>query len=215
MRLNFLWEKFIVSTITLLSCAGAFVLLDNYNAVRAAAGVQYIQLETPLDKHIPLWPIWVTIYFWYYPWVLLILPIVKGRRQFYHGITAYFFIQTIALITYYIFPSHMNRPELVGDGFIMEWMRFLYWFDKGFNIIPSLHVGHSMLVALFYWRYNRKWFPLVFFGAFLISCSAVVVKQHYIIDLPPGLVYTFVAFYGSYYLTKNIQERNLVSEKQV
>jgi membrane-associated phospholipid phosphatase len=95
----------------------------------------------------------------------------------------------------------MERPVVTGSGTTFELVRLLYRLDAGWNVFPSLHVAHSVLVTLLYLQHDRRRSPLVAAGTALIALSTVLVKQHYIVDVPAGallawLCYRAVARYG-------------------
>src|SRR6185312_379886 len=73
-----------------------------------------------------------------------------------------------------------------GNGLCATLLRTLYAVDAGWNLFPSLHVGHSLLVALLYRKHARAGTWLVWTGALLISASTVLIKQHYVVDVLAG-----------------------------
>ncbi len=187
-------ERTGAALLLIVFCVFSFIFLNEENVLIAANGGRFAILETRWDAYIPFAPNFVFAYYLYYPWVLLPLPILRERQIFYHTIFAFALLQAAALASFVALPSKMVRPELVGDGLAMDMMRAMYKADPGFNLLPSLHVAHSTLVALVFWKYGRKYFPAVAAGTLLISLSTVFIKQHYVIDIPAGLAFAWVAF---------------------
>ena len=190
-------ERTGAALLLIVFCVFSFIYLNEENVHIAANGGRFAILETWLDAYIPFAPYFVFAYYLYYPWVLLPIPILRDRQVFYHTIFAFWLLQTTALVSYLALPSRMVRPVLTGDGIAMDMVRAMYKADPGFNLLPSLHVAHSTLIALVFWKYGRKYFPVVAAGTLMISISTVFIKQHYVIDIPAGLVYAGVAFYIS------------------
>lgn len=187
-------ERTGAALLLIVFCVFSFIYLNDENALIAARGGRFAILETRWDAYIPFAPYFVFAYYLYYPWVLLPVPILRERHVFYHTIFAFALLQTIAIASFLALPSRMVRPELTGDGIAMEMMRAMYKADPGFNLLPSLHVAHSTLVALVFWKYGRKYFPAVAAGTMMISLSTVFIKQHYVIDIPVGFAYAWIAF---------------------
>jgi membrane-associated phospholipid phosphatase len=204
---RFLFEKFTVATLIIAASAFLFLYVDRLNASFAASGAPFTGLELWIDAYIPFVPQFIYFYFLYYLWVLIVLPILNERESFYHAAAAFTIIQAAAITTFIVFPSFMVRPEVVGDSLAHEMVRFIYREDKGFNLVPSLHVGHSTLIALFFRAYKPKHFPWVAFGTLMISVSTVLVKQHYIIDIPIGFLFALGSFYLASPVTQWVASR--------
>jgi membrane-associated phospholipid phosphatase len=88
----------------------------------------------------------------------------------------------------------MIRPSFVPQGFSDGLLQWIYEVDTGWNAFPSLHVGHSTLVALLCWKYRRSLFPVAAAGSLLISASTVLIKQHYVVDIPGGILLAWFCF---------------------
>ena len=99
---------------------------------------------------------------------------------------AFLLVQVSALLIFVAFPSRMIRPELLPDGVSGSALRLLYEIDSAWNVFPSLHAAHSVLVAMVCWRYRRPLFPVVAVGSALIIASTVLIKQHYALDILGG-----------------------------
>ena len=189
------FEKLTIITLVILACVFSFIYVNKLNFELAEKGGRFTELHTWLDDYIPFIPTFGLAYYLYYIWVLLAVPVTKEREHFYHAVASFTTIQAAAIATYIIFPSHMSRPQVVGNGIGEHLVRWMYKADPGFNLLPSLHVGHTMLVALLYYYYKRRYFTPVAIGTALISISTVFIKQHYIVDLPFGALYALGAFY--------------------
>jgi hypothetical protein len=170
-------------------CGFAFVRVDAHNADRGAM-LRPLPLETPPDAHVPFVPEFVFAYLLYYPWLLLPALVLPRREDFNRALLAFLLMQALAIIVYLVFPSRMVRPDIGGlpDGLATELIAWVYRTDRGWNLIPSLHVAHSCLGAMLCRVHCRRAFPIAALGAGLITASTVLVKQHYVIDIPAGVL---------------------------
>ncbi len=209
--MRFVAEKIGVATLVITICAIGFFYVEKINAGIVANGGSFAPLHTFLDDYIPFIPQFIWTYYLYYIWIILIIPILHDRQSFYQAVGAFSIIQAAAIAIYMMWPSQMIRPEVIGDTLAHDLTRWMYHLDAGFNIMPSMHVGHSVLIALFYWQQKSKLAPIMTIGTVLISMSTVLVKQHYIIDLPAGLLLAF----GAYYLSTPIKQYVSVEERSV
>jgi membrane-associated phospholipid phosphatase len=171
----------------------AFVQIDARNAALAAS-LKPLPLETALDPYIPFVPAFIFAYLLYYPWLLLPVPILQRSQTFYRAMLAFALVQVTAIVVYLAFPSRMVRPDIGGlpAGLGTDLIAWLYRTDRGWNLFPSLHVAHSSLVAMLYWVHCRKAFWFAALGALLIAASTVLIKQHYVIDIPAGVLLAFI-----------------------
>jgi membrane-associated phospholipid phosphatase len=151
-----------------------------------ASRIAPLALVTPLDARIPFMPWFVFAYLLYYVWLIIPLVVIRRAEQLDRVIAAFTLMQVSAALVFFTFPSRMNRPTDLPDDLAGTTLRSLYAVDPGWNLFPSLHVGHSVLVALLCWRYRRDLFPVVAAGAAVIAASTVLIKQHYVIDIPAG-----------------------------
>lgn len=184
-------ERIGASCMLLSSMALMFLGADAWNA-RWAAG-RTVQLETLLDRQVPFVPAFIFVYAAYYLWLGLPLVIARSRDQFYRAVTALLLMQVLALFVFVAYPTHIDRPDVLGTGVAAWLVRQLYAIDRGFNLLPSLHVAHAIFVAGFARAVVPRWFPVVALGSALISASTVLVKQHYVLDIPAGAMLALLA----------------------
>lgn len=71
--------------------------------------------------------------------------------------------------------------------------------DSPSNCLPSLHVALAWGIALSWttWIRNRWLRPLPLIWAGVVSVATVTTKQHYVIDVPAGVVFGVAAFFAA------------------
>ncbi|MCZ2356465.1 MAG: phosphatase PAP2 family protein [Bacteroidia bacterium] len=193
--MSYSFERLLVTVLTIALFAAGYFYADGVNIKMVQNGGSFAELYSWVDAYIPFIPEFVYGYYLYYLWVLIALPVMRTRERFYQMVAAFGVLQFSALLTFVLFPSHMNRPEIYADSIAATMVKWIYHADTGFNLLPSLHVGHSILVTLFFYEYARKFLPIIVLGTIFIISSTVFIKQHYFIDIPFGVLYAAIAWY--------------------
>lgn len=179
-----------------------FHLLNWQSADFFASGAAVQDVSLAVDAHLPFWPGWIWIYLAYFP--VCFLPLffqeVRQERELFMrtavGFAAQFFL---AFLVFYFFPVRMVRPEFIPSSLSESAVAWLYRVDPGFNIFPSLHVANSAFLACLAWRL-RGALPgsAVWLLCLLISMSTLLVKQHYLVDVPAGFLLGIGCFMLAY-----------------
>jgi membrane-associated phospholipid phosphatase len=152
--------------------------------------------ELALDRRLPMVPAWSIVYGTVYSF-LIVLPVLVVRqtehiRRLY---LAYLLVWITAYVFFLLFPTVAPRPvNVVGDGFAVWGLRFLYSADPPSNCFPSLHVAHSFVSALGCYRVHGGLGVVAVFGALLVALSTVFSKQHYILDVLAGMLLASLAY---------------------
>jgi hypothetical protein len=179
-------ERFGVGLGLLAIFAVLFLSVNEWSARAVSNGAHSFYPELALDAYIPFVPVFVFGYALYYVWILLPLVLLRTRAHFYQVMIGFSLVQFPAILIFLAFPSQMTRPVVAGDDAASQLLRFLYRVDPGFNLLPSLHVGHSLLVAMFIHAFRPKLFPWVATGTAVIVASTLLIKQHVILDVATG-----------------------------
>jgi membrane-associated phospholipid phosphatase len=151
--------------------------------------------ELPLDRVVPLQPAWALVYGSLYLF-LIILPIfvVRQEEHIRRTVLAYLMVWIAAYICFLVYPTVAPRPaSVVGQGFAVWGLRFLYSADPPYNCFPSLHVAHSFVSALTCYRAQRAVGIAASLCASLVAVSALYSKQHYLLDIVAGVFLAWVA----------------------
>jgi membrane-associated phospholipid phosphatase len=177
--------------VTLMLLVPCYLFIAN----RAAVGTVYAP-ELPWDRALPLQPTWALIYGALYMF-LIVLPVLVVREEAHIRRTfwAYLAVWITAYVCFVVYPTAAPRPpEVVGDGFAVWGLRFLYDADPPYNCFPSLHVAHSFVSALTCYRLHRRLGLAALLCASLVAVSTLFTKQHYIADVIAGILLAFAAY---------------------
>jgi membrane-associated phospholipid phosphatase len=149
-----------------------------------------------LDRVVPLQPAWALVYGPLYLFLIL-LPVfvVRQQEQIRRTVFAYLTVWMVAYVCFLLYPTTASRPDkVIGEGFAVWGLRFLYSSDSPYNCFPSLHVAHSFVSALTCHRVNRGVGLAATLGAALVGVSTLYTKQHYVADVIAGVFLACVAY---------------------
>jgi membrane-associated phospholipid phosphatase len=152
--------------------------------------------ELSLDRAVPLVPSWALVYGSLYLF-LIVLPVfvVRQEEHIRRTVLAYLTVWATAYVCFLIYPTVAPRPgEVVGEGFAVSGLRFLYSADPPYNCFPSIHVAHSFVSALAVHRTHRAVGVAATLCAVLVAASTLFSKQHYVLDVVAGTVLAWVAY---------------------
>lgn len=158
------------------------------------------EFRLAIDERLPYWPSWVWVYsFLYYPLILYLNFILSSQRQFTHIAVSYMLLLCLQMAFFLLFPvttprhwRHYNQRRTLSERFLA----FVQRFDARSNSFPSMHVSVAMLTAL---HLQPQLGIAGFAFPVLIGLSCLFTKQHYLIDLPPGVLLGW-AVYRAYAL---------------
>ncbi len=152
--------------------------------------------ELALDRGVPLQPAWALVYGSLYLF-LIMLPVfvVRQSEQIRRTVLAYLMVWIAAYVCFVLYPTMAPRPaNVMGEGFAVWGLRFLYSADPPYNCFPSLHVAHSFVSALTCSLVNRGVGIAAALCASLVGLSTLFTKQHYVLDVIAGIFLACVAY---------------------
>jgi membrane-associated phospholipid phosphatase len=154
----------------------------------------YYTLSTVIDEAIPFKPGWLYIYLAI--WIVIFSPlaVIKNYQQLKRTVTGYAFLFSVSFLMFILFPVKMARPEPAGSGLTLWGMSTLYQIDGAGNCFPSIHVAAILFGTLTSLRLNRPFGIFLLIWAFLISLSALFIKQHYLVDILAGLILALITY---------------------
>src|ERR1700693_3188065 len=84
--------------------------------------------------------------------------------------------------------SRTSRPEVTGTDFFSGMVRSVDAGDQPYNDFPSLHTSLSTIIAIHWWRIDRRIGIATAIWTTLIVMSTGLLKQQYLADVAGGLV---------------------------
>jgi membrane-associated phospholipid phosphatase len=153
-------------------------------------GPNRIFLETPLDRALPVVPIFAIPYVSLIPYIgvsLVAFLFVRARVYRSAAITM-IIVWFISYACYFFLQSYIARPAITGTDPFSAMVRSIYAADRPYNDCPSLHTSLSTIVAIHWWRIDRRIGVAAAIWTALIVMSTVLIKQHYLADVVGGLV---------------------------
>jgi membrane-associated phospholipid phosphatase len=152
-------------------------------------GPNRIFLETPLDRALPIVPIFAIPYVSLIPYIavsLLAFLFVRTRVYRSAAITM-IIVWFISYACYFFLQSYIARPAITGTDPFSAVVRSIYAADRPYNDFPSLHTSLSTIIAIHWWRIDRRIGIAAAIWTALIVMSTVLIKQHYLTDVVGGL----------------------------
>jgi membrane-associated phospholipid phosphatase len=148
-----------------------------------------------LDEKIPFIPSFIWIYsLSYYAIIGLVVITIPSIETGVEYIFGGLILLTIQCIIHYFIPScvpsHWRKYKVKSKS--TKFLNFVQAIDSGRNCMPSMHMSVAMYVSLLL-------FPVLSYYSFLfvliIAVSCLVVKQHGIMDLIPGIILGWLVHY--------------------
>jgi membrane-associated phospholipid phosphatase len=157
------------------------------------APIQFTLL--PIDRWTGFSPLWAWGYQAVYP--LLPLPFLATKREDIHRYAAGFLLIMLAAFSCFIvMPVLGPRPAVVPTSGMYG---LVSRYDLPFNNLPSLHMAVATYSACAATHVAQGKLRRLFIGVLpgvilLIGYSALATKQHYAVDLPPGILLGWIAW---------------------
>ncbi len=156
-------------------------------------GIKRYDLSLQLDSKIPTVPFFVLIYVLaFVQWVAsYILHCRDNPLTCYKITTAGITAKLTCLVFFIALPTVITIPEVQGNGFFEWGTRFIHSADRPYNLFPSIHCLESWLCFRGAMMLKRKnYYYITFQGVFtlLVFASTLFIKQHFIVDVPAGIL---------------------------
>lgn len=145
-------------------------------------------LSTDLDTLIPFIPVFIVPYIIWYAFILgyLIYFWYKDISVYLKTLSVIVFGELVCFAIYFYFQTTVPRPDVAGNGIMVDLVRMIYSHDQPYNAFPSIHVLTTFAIILGNINIrNKHLFHSVFVPVMgsLIIISTLFVKQHYILDM--------------------------------
>lgn len=199
----------------LMYILGLLYLLVGYLGTNEFAAINpwgrpALPIATDLDHALPFVPWTVVFYVMYYPLLLTPLFFSRSPEALTRMALGQTVMNTISYFLFVLFPTPIDRPHAVPvEGVFHIVLDLLFRADHPYNTFPSLHVGQTCILALFFLRFSADWvfsapsssiaknrvgLAVVIFHAaasILVAASAVLIKQHYLADIFGGALLAY------------------------
>ena len=181
------------AAISISLAVGVYLTSKIYYALNHGPSV--IFMKSPLDNLIPVVPPFVIPYVSLEPFIYatLVLFLLFRTRIYQSAALSMIAAWFVSYFFYYFLQSVMIRPRLTGTDALTQMIRGVYASDNPYNDFPSLHTSLSTILAIHWWRIDKRIGIPVAIWVALIVASTVFVKQHYIADPLAGLLLAFGA----------------------
>jgi hypothetical protein len=149
-----------------------------------------------LDRAIGFDPEAIYVYQSVYLLVPLFPFLAQTRGQLTQYTLGFVWLCGISFLIFAFLPIAGPRPD---EPTHVAMFRLMTSYDGKTNAIPSLHVGLAAYSVLFGHQLSQSvpgLRPMVWVGAawaLLIAYAALATKQHYAVDVPPGVVLAWLA----------------------
>lgn len=156
-------------------------------------------LVTPLDLRIAFEPRWI----WAYASLAVLVPLspllATSRGALVRYARGLAWLCVVSFVAFWLVPVVGPRPAETPPGGLYG---VIVSVDRPLNSFPSLHAGLTAYSLLYAWRIlhgalsDRAWRLSVALGvgwAGLILYSTLATKQHWVLDLPGGILLAWAA----------------------
>ncbi|OZM57471.1 hypothetical protein CIB95_08435 [Lottiidibacillus patelloidae] len=156
-------------------------------------------LITKVDELIPFVDIFIVPYIIWYPFIFLTMAYLawKDRAIYWKTLATMLISMLVCYAIYFVFQTHVPRPELQGKGFFTSLVKLIYANDEPYNAFPSIHSLTSFLMLFGIVKARGISKPVVMtvsITSLLIIISTLFVKQHVILDAVSAILLGFVVF---------------------
>ena len=174
--------------LTIIFCAGYFGI--EYHPVRSPVSLGL----TTIDRSVPFSTEWV----WVYQSIYLLLPaawLCETTDELKRYAIGFAILIFAGFSCFLIWPVAGPRPEQISND---PMYRVLVRYDTTLNSFPSLHMALAaysacIVVAVTSGSTRRLLTVLLPVWVALIGYATLATKQHYLVDLPPGILLGWLA----------------------
>lgn len=156
-------------------------------------------LVTEFDTALPFMKEFIIPYIAWYPFMAfgLLYFCIKDKDIYYKILISLIIGTLISYATFFVFQTHVPRPELTGSDLFTKLVSIIYANDKPYNCFPSLHVLQTYLIIkgikVSTLKNKLNDFVITSTGT-LIILSTQFIKQHVILDLVVSVILGEVLF---------------------
>jgi membrane-associated phospholipid phosphatase len=178
-----------------------------YSINAATAGRDVAQPLLPHEAELPLvsalYPVYALVY------VQVFTPILAAptRLRFIEIQVAYTLVSLVGFAVFLLAPMPYPRPALEVQSIFDQLLAWGYARDGCRCTFPSLHVAIAWTLFLGLRDVSSRWRAALLLSASGISVAAVLVKQHFIVDIVAGAALAVVGWRAAVPLTRILLQR--------
>jgi membrane-associated phospholipid phosphatase len=159
-------------------------------------GLGGIEPRLPIDV-FPIWPVWVVPYVLCYPlWLFGFLWAIfkMDDRMFRSFVMAFIITCALSVSIFIAFPTYVQEATIAGNDIFSVLLRFIHENWGRYNAFPSGHIYITALLAFFYSRWYPRQRTTWTIILVIVSLSTLFTAQHYIVDIPGGLLVAWIGY---------------------
>ncbi|MBR5730707.1 MAG: phosphatase PAP2 family protein [Firmicutes bacterium] len=150
-------------------------------------------IDMSIDRAIPVVPFFILLYVLCFPqWAVSWIMIGReDRRTCFRLAKADIIAKIICLILFIVYPTIIERPSIETADFFSWALKFVYSVDRPYNCFPSIHMLASwicMRAALKLKKPGTAYKAVMVLITVMCAFAVVLTKQHYVIDVPAGIL---------------------------
>lgn len=157
-----------------------------------ALDLRVYSVALPLDAYIPLIPVFLIPYLGcFLHWGATFYLVARDEKCLSRFFAVVFLGAWVCFFIFVFFPTGMERPPVEDAGALAWLLKTVYSADEALNLFPSLHCFMSYLCLRSVWKQNdiARWYQFFSLAlALLVFASTVFVRQHYMLDIPAGIL---------------------------
>ena len=156
-------------------------------------------LQTYIDTLIPFYPPSIVIYVGaFLQWLnAILIALGQDKEKGYRYASAVIIGSLIGMIIYFVYPTCVYRPEVVGTSIFDLLCKFIFMVDNIINACPSFHCFCSTILLFVIYdcediKKSTLYFNIVF--SILVFISTLLTKQHVFVDVIGGIILAIISF---------------------
>ena len=165
-----------------------------YFAAGLAARPPHVAVATPLDDLVPFVPAAMAGYALVYVMPLASLFLERTEAGLRRMRRALLVAYALAAPFFLALPVDDADPPLAPATVLEDLLELNRSTDRTKNAFPSMHVGAAVVLTLIARRRSRAWGAVLGVATAVIVVSTLLVKQHFLVDLPAGALVGWIAF---------------------
>jgi PAP2 superfamily len=138
-------------------------------------------VQTALDPHTPLVPVFAVPYLAFLPifWLTLLAALFTQRRYRAFVVTV-IVVYCVSDVVYALYQTHVPRPSVEGGGPFNALIRFVYSNDHPYNDLPSEHASSATMFAAYLFAVRSRWRLAGCALAVSVVAATLFLHQHFI-----------------------------------